>query len=134
MVRTSNGSVRLEEVQGRLDVETSNASITARLRDPEVRQPIRLESSNGSVELTMESLHDNPVRVETSNARITLNLPQNVRANVDATTSSGSIDSDFSVATNTSRSDKHHLAGAINGGGPLLDLRTSNGSIRLQSR
>ena len=45
--------------------------------------------------------------------------------------SASSITSDFDVMTHGTQS-KNRLEGQINGGGPLIDLSTSNGSIRIQ--
>lgn len=131
VVHTSNGAVDVEEVQGSLDITTSNGRITARLTKPEPQRPVRLESSNGSVELTMNELNDNPVRVRTSNSSVTMRLPASVNAQLSANTSNSNISSDFDVTTRGTL-NKHHLEGTIGRGGPLLSVSTSNGSIRLQ--
>jgi len=54
-----------------------------------------------------------------------------VHVNVDASTSGGSVSSDFPVPTS---GDHQNLRAAINGGGPLLQLRTSGGGINIQKR
>jgi hypothetical protein len=50
---------------------------------------------------------------------------------VDASTSGGSVSSDFPVPSSGNRQS---LRAAINGGGPLLQLRTSGGGIHIQKR
>jgi hypothetical protein len=47
-----------------------------------------------------------------------------------ARTSNASISSDFDVSSR-GFGDKHHLEGTIGSGGPVLDLSTSNGSIKV---
>jgi hypothetical protein len=130
-IRTSNGQVRAENVRGYFEASTSNASITARLTDPEAGRPVKLNSSNGSITLTLDTLRNNDIIASTSNSSITVKLPDRVGANLKARTSNSSITTDFDV-TARGETSKTRLEGAINGGGPLLDLSTSNGSIRVQ--
>ncbi len=128
-LRTSNGSIHIEEIKGGLDASTSNAGIHIRLSKPAPGRPVRLGTSNGSIELTMDAVEGNEVRASTSNASITLRLPQAVKARVRASTSNSSIQSDFDVLTKGI--SKNFLEGDIGGGGPLIHLSTSNGSIRI---
>lgn len=129
-LRTSNGRVRAEGVQGALDASTSNGGISARIRKPDPSRPIKLGTSNGGVDLTLEAPLTSDVHATTSNGGITVHLPGSLAARVRAHTSNASISTDFEVKTQGALS-KHHLEGAIGSGGPLLDLSTSNGSIRL---
>lgn len=130
---TSNGAIQVEGLDGGLEAKTSNGSIKATLGRLEARMPLRLSTSNGSVELTVDELRDNPVDVSTSNGSITVRLPQDIAAELRARTSNGSVNSEFEVAT-TGSTSRTRLDGAIRGGGPLVDLRTSNGAIRLLKR
>ncbi len=130
ILRTSNGAIRIGRLRGTLEASTSNGSINVRMEKPKPRQPLRFETSNGGIELVLESLEDNEVRAHTSNSSITLRLPPSVRAQVRASTSHGSIHSDFDVLTK-GLLDKNRLEGEIGSGGPLIQLSTTNGSIRV---
>ncbi|MGH9658572.1 MAG: DUF4097 family beta strand repeat-containing protein [Bryobacteraceae bacterium] len=130
VLKTSNGQVRAESVRGSFDATTSNASIRARLARSEPRRPIRLETSNGSIDLTLDVLNENDVRASTSNAGITVRMPSALNAKVRAHTSNSSISSEFDVRREGAQT-KHRLDGTIGAGGPLLELGTSNGSIKL---
>jgi hypothetical protein len=130
-LHTSNGSVRLDGVAGALDARTSNGGVHIRLGKPKANEPIRLGSSNGSIELEIEALDNNEIHASTSNATITLRLPAPVKARLRASTSNGGISTDFDVTTHGSMG-KNFLEGDINGGGPLIDLSTSNGTIKVQ--
>jgi hypothetical protein len=125
-LRTSNGTIRADVRKGRFGATTSNGSITVRLMDADPN-PVRLESSNGHIELTMDQMRE--VKASTSNSSITVRLPASANATVDAHTSNSSITCDFDVTSH--EFSKHRLAGTIGKGGPLLDLGTSNGSIKL---
>src|SRR4029077_10948985 len=108
---TSNGRVRAEGVRGAFDASTSN----------------------GSVDATADELRPGGVRVSTSNGGITVRLAGAANARLMARTSNSSISTDFDV-TSRGVSDKHRLEGTIGSGGPVLDLSTSNGSIRVVKR
>ena len=127
-LRTSNGQIRAEVQKGRFGAKTSNGSITARLRETD-SSPVRLESSNGHIELTMDAPRE--VHANTSNSSITVRMPSAAGAMVDAHTSNSSISCDFDVSVRGGLISKHRLQGTIGAGGPLLDLGTSNGSIKL---
>lgn len=131
VLRTSNGRVRAEGVNGSLEATSSNGGIHVHLTKAEPGHPVKLETSNGSIDLTVDSTSQNDVYASTSNASITVHMPQSINAQVKAHTSNGSISSDFDVKVQGNIS-KHSLEGSIGSGGPLLDLSTSNGSVHLE--
>ncbi|MFB3776571.1 MAG: DUF4097 domain-containing protein [Bryobacteraceae bacterium] len=130
-LHTSNGRVNVEGVQGALDAETSNGSIRAAVSSAGDNQPVRLHTSNGSVDLSVEKMGRSDITVNSSNASLTVRLPDGIAADVSASTSNGSITNEFEEAFQ-GRSDKRRLEGRINGGGPRLELHTSNGRISLR--
>jgi DUF4097 and DUF4098 domain-containing protein YvlB len=130
VLRTSNGSIQLDHVKGAVEANTSNSRIQAVMFSPKPQAPLRFETSNGSIDLNFDTLQGNPVRATTSNSSITLRVPPNIKAALRASTSNSSISSDIDVVTHGDIS-KSHLEGDINGGGPLVQLSTSNGSIRI---
>ena len=132
-MHTSNGSIRADGVQRGIEGTTSNGSIRVTLGKVEERRPVRLTTSNGSVELAVDDLGGSDVVVNTSNASITARLPRSVAADVKVSTSNGGLTNEFESSFQ-GRSEKHRLDGTIGGGGPLLSLSTSNGSIRLLRR
>lgn len=129
-LKTSNGRIEANEITGQCEAETSNGPVTLRYKDgPD--GPMRIHTSNGSVEVTMVRSPKDTVRMETSNGAIRLNLPKDAAVRMDAHTSQ-SISSDFEILGNLSDRDKHHLEGNIGPGGPLVELRTSNGGINIR--
>jgi hypothetical protein len=127
-VRTSNGHVRAEGIRGALDATTSNSSIHAVLE--KVDGAVRVQSSNGGIDLSLPPNTQSAVRAHTSNSGITLHLPGEVNARLSAGTSNASISTDFEMRMRGEIS-KHHIEGSIGNGGPLIDLSTSNGQIRI---
>jgi len=131
VLKTSNGRVRADNVRGQLEADTSNGGINVHLAKADSGHPIRLDTSNGSIDLTVDQPTQNDVVASTSNAGITVRLAPTLGARVKAHTSNGSISTDFDVKAQGQIS-KHSLEGTIGDGGPLLELSTSNGSIHLQ--
>jgi hypothetical protein len=109
-LETTNGHMELVRCGGSLDAETTNGAIRAEM----------LEVTAGK-----------NVRAETTNGRIVLTLPRAFAARVDASTTNGSVSTDLPIAS--TESDRHSLRGNINGGGPEMRLRTTNGSIEIRA-
>jgi hypothetical protein len=130
VLRTSNGSIRADSVTGHFNAQTSNGSIKARLSGDAGGRPIEALTSNGSIELTLEREPGADLIATSSNGSITVVAPASLRASVKATSSNASVTSDFDVSGGTHR--KNHLEGDVNGGGPRIDLSTSNAAIRLR--
>jgi hypothetical protein len=131
IAHSSNGGIRADRVRGYLEATTSNASINARLLEPVPGKRVRLDTSNGSISLEMAEFRGNEIELDTSNSSITLRLPPNAKAQLKANTSNSNIQSDFDVNVREGALGKSRVEGEINGGGPLLNLSTSNGSIRV---
>jgi hypothetical protein len=147
-LRTSNASVRVNGLHGSLDVQSSNGSLdlldidggvtgytsNSRIRVERARgsagSPVRLETSNGGVDVRLDEGSLADLRVTTSNASITVRLGGEPSARLVARTSNGSIQSDFSLRTR-GEIGKNRLEGELGSGGPLIDLATSNGRINL---
>jgi hypothetical protein len=125
---SSNGHIRIEGLRGSLEATTSNSSIHAIM--VRVVDSVRVQSSNGNIDLTMPPGAQCAIRAHTSNSGITLRLPGEVNARLTASASNGSISSDFEMRMR-GEFNKHHLDGTLGSGGPAIDLSTSNGSIRV---
>jgi hypothetical protein len=67
----------------------------------------------------------------TSNGRIVLELPEEVDAEMDILVDNGVIRNDRCIATSGSES-AGHVRGRLGRGGPLIKLRTSNGTISVR--
>jgi hypothetical protein len=130
---TSNGSIRAEVGHGYLEAVTSNGSINARLSDPASAWPVRAESSNGHIELTVEGKVPE-IRASTSNSSIVLRLPASANARVRARTSHASVSSEFDELESEGSRRHSEMHGTLGTGGPLLELASSNGSIKILKR
>jgi hypothetical protein len=63
-----------------------------------------------------------------------VHVPRDLAAEFDVATRDGRISSDLPLTMNGYNShggDRHELRGTMNGGGPLLAIQSSDGSVRL---
>lgn len=131
VLRTSNGRIRAEDIRGAFEAATSNGGINAQIAGSEPGRPIRVETSNGGVDLAVDREIQNDVRVSTSNGGIVLRLPDQAGGRIVAVTTNSTVHSDFDVETEGPVS-KRRLEGKLgSGAGPQFDLSTTNGAIRI---
>ena len=136
-VQTTNGAIEAETTRGSFEAQTSNGHIEASLTDPVANWPVKLITRNGHIELTIRGAKIPDVHAESSNAAITVRLPADANARVRANTSHhNSITSDFTTLVGTSEDDdrrhrRSDIDGTIGTGGALIDLSTSNGTIKI---
>lgn len=126
-IRTVNGGVEVRGVSGRLRLRTTNGRIDVE----EGGGSIDAGTTNGgiSAELTeLDGLDD--LRLHTTNGGIRLALPADAGAELTASTTNGSIESDLPLRIR-GRVRRTHLEGTLNDGGPDLDISTTNGGIRI---
>ncbi|HZO53262.1 MAG TPA: DUF4097 family beta strand repeat-containing protein [Bryobacteraceae bacterium] len=127
LAATSNGPIDADGVKGFVDATTSNGPVDIRATELTSGRPVKIRTSNGPVRLTLDKLTTD-VQVRSSNGPIEFRVPE-TGMNLSASTSSGKVRSDFPVSGETE--SKSELIGKIGGGGPTVDLRTSNSSIRI---
>lgn len=125
-IATVNGAVNASDVTGTLNIETVNGRISL----ARAAGRLELETVNGAIQAQMRELGSaGPHSIGTTNGAVTLQLPQNTRAQLDIRTSNGAIRSDFS--TTVKKTGDNRLNGAINGGGPAVVVRTTNGGVKI---
>lgn len=127
--RTSGGSIKAVDCNEGIDVRTSGGGIWL----GGISKNVTARTSGGSIQATMATQPQSQCHLRTSGGRITLTLMPDVAVDLEAKTSGGRVSTDFEVeSTIQGKVPKNRLEGSINGGGPLLKLRTSGGSIHLQ--
>jgi DUF4097 and DUF4098 domain-containing protein YvlB len=128
---TSNGHIHALRVNGLVDASTSNSGVNIEIERAD--KPVRIDTSNSGVELTLPPDFSNSVHIHTNNAPITLRMAPGTNATISAHTSNASIDTDFEIRAQGELS-RNRLEGVIGSGGPLIDLSTSNAGIHLVKR
>jgi DUF4097 and DUF4098 domain-containing protein YvlB len=128
-VKTSGGSIHLGRVAGNIYARTSGGSIHV----DEVKGSIDAATSGGPVSAMISEQPVEDCKLQTSGGSITITLVENIKFDVDAKTSGGGIKTDHPVSLQGEISS-NILRGKVNGGGPLMYLRTSGGSIYLKMK
>lgn len=142
--RSGNGSVSIRDVVGDLVVSAANAKVcckhtcgnlSARSSNGSVQVQdhsgaVDAMTSNGSIRASVSQVHGNGVTLATSNGRIVLDLPDAVDAEIDARVDNGIIRNDRADDPGITQSTGR-VKGKFGLGGPLIKLRTSNGTITI---
>ncbi len=111
---------------GPVVLNTRNRNITL----DRVSGDVSVTNSNGSVDLTSAPPMGN-VTVENRSGDVTVTVPEHASFTVQAETSDGDLDNDFSL--DTQGTDPHKsITGTIGHGGPHLRLTTSHGDMELK--
>ena len=106
-----NGGIELTGLRGTVDAAGVNASVSAKMA--EVSGPLRLEATNG---------------------RMSLEIPKNAKATLNARSVNGNITvTGLTTEEGTGRRIRM-LESQLNGGGPEIDLRVTNGRISIEGK
>ena len=125
---TVNGSVTAVGLSGPVSATTVNGSV-------EIVTSGRAQATtvNGSINASLGVANwSDPIKFETVNGGIHLSVPTNLNADVDASTVNGSIESDLPWLVR-GKIGRTHVQGTFNKGGSPLQLNTVNGSIQIRS-
>lgn len=123
-VDTGSGSVRIERVDGPATVGTGSGSVEIGLVDG----PAQVDTGSGSVRLALASR--SPVEVETGSGGVTLSLPT---AGFDVDIEGGRVEIDDALGFRGSQ-ERDRAEGTLGRGGPLVEVETGSGSVRLRAR
>jgi DUF4097 and DUF4098 domain-containing protein YvlB len=123
-----NGGISAQNLDGDVQATTTNGGITLR----ELSGEVRGSSTNGGINVHVAGhVRDGAgVDLRTTNGGVQVTIPAGRGANLEASTVNGGINSDIplSVQGRIGRS----VNAEINGGGPTVRLRTTNGGIRIR--
>ena len=126
-VESSGGSICLTRVSGSVRAETGSGTITAWINPEAAANADRSVRLDGASQLTSGA------------GDIVVFLPRNLAANIEAVVENGDvhrIESDPALALQIVKSSQASgplkALAALNGGGPVLRLKTTGGKIKLQ--
>lgn len=124
--KSGSGSVTLS-LTGKGDVEASAASGAVNVTG--VDGAARISSASGSV--TVTGRPSGAWSIHSASGRVRLSLPADAAFDLDARSNSGGVDTSHPV-TMTGSIEKHTVRGKVRGGGPLVDVRSSSGSVTIR--
>jgi len=137
LVNGTTGQARLDTGDGHITVQNFNGNLQGHTGDGHmsidgVFTNLDLRTGDGHIDLTVHpgSKMASGWLIHTSDGRVEAKLPDDLAAELYAHTGDGHIQLDMPVTV--SGSIEHtRIRGKINGGGPLLEITTGDGSITI---
>jgi hypothetical protein len=130
---TGDGAVTLESVRGDLDIDTGDGSISV----TGTLGVVKLHTSDGAISFRAEAgtVMKDDWSITTGDGSVSLFLPSDFAAQLDAHTGDGRIRNDLKPAAEADdgESSRREVRTKLGAGGKTLRIRTGDGGIRLQS-
>jgi DUF4097 and DUF4098 domain-containing protein YvlB len=123
---TSGGDIKVDSVLGGVKVTTSGGEVVLLRVDGRIYG----ETSGGNIEARLLG-ENRGVHLETSGGNVSVYLRKDIAANLQASTSGGSVKCDLPVMV-LGKISEDELNGKLNGGGNLIELSTSGGNINIR--
>lgn len=146
--RTSGGSITLDEARGPVKLHTSGGNISAgkvagktdlstsggSIKIDSAAGSLRAETSGGSIRANIAGALTEDCVLSTSGGSVRVSVDKVAAFRLDASTSGGSVDAEgITLTLEKGGSNRSRLVGAVNGGGPVLKLRSSGGGISVRA-
>jgi hypothetical protein len=127
---TGDGSITVDDTDGRLTIDTGDGSVNVSGRIT----GLKLHTGDGSVVLRARpgTVMEEPWEITTGDGGVSLFLPPDFGADLDAHTGDGTIRNDLDVERAGEEPSRRTLRGRIGKGGQTLRVRTGDGTIRLK--
>ncbi len=120
--KTSGGSIKLEDIKGDIEATTSGGGI----RISDVQGEVYATTSGGGINANITKL-DNRLVLKTSGGSVRATIPSGLGLDLDLR--GNRVNTSLSNFSGESKSDR--VKGTVNGGGILVQLSTSGGSVSL---
>jgi hypothetical protein len=138
----NGGAITVDGVDG--DIEVTNINDDIALTN--VAGSVVANTTNGDVKVTLtRATPQKPMAFSSFNGDVDVTLPAGIKANLKLRSDMGDVYTDFDVKLTTATSSQSSrqngqfkievnksITGALNGGGPEVDLHTYNGDVYLR--
>jgi hypothetical protein len=142
--QTGSGSVRASGIQGAATLGSGSGDVELSKSGPgDVRAETGsgsvhlhgvnggLKASTGSGDIEVEGQPTTDWKLSTGSGSIQMALGNGAKFNLVADTGSGSVNVSQPISMQGSL-NRHHISGAVNGGGPLIHANTGSGDITIR--
>ena len=137
LVNGISGQARLDTGDGHISVQNYSGSLHGHTGDGHMSidgtfTDLDLRTGDGHIDLAVHSgsKMNNGWLIHTSDGRVEAKLPEDLACELYAHTGDGHIQLDLPVVVSGSI-ERSRVRGKLNGGGPLLEITTGDGSIRI---
>ena len=131
-LNTGDGSVTVDEAEGRLALDTGDGGVNVSGK----LSGVRLHTGDGSIVYRAQpgTAMSEDWDITTGDGGVSLYLPPDFGAELDAHTGDGAIRNDLNVTpAGSGEADRRTVRGRLGNGGRQLRIRTGDGSIRLRT-
>jgi len=148
-ISTASGNVRAEGITGRIELTTASGDVTVRGVSGEVRASsasgsvrvreaagtVSANSASGDVDVELTRLEGTgDMRFSSASGNVNVRLPASIDAQVEMSTASGSIDTNFPIEVKENRYGPGSRArGQLGNGSRLLKISSASGDVSLRS-
>jgi len=129
-ITNTNGQVALAALDGKVKAQTTNGGVNGR----GLSGGVDARSTNGGVTIDMAAVGPDSITLRTTNGGVTLTLPDRAKANLTASCTNGGINVSALENLEISEQSRRRVEGRLNGGGTAIEVRTTNGGIRVRPR
>lgn len=124
---TGNGDVDIRNARSAVKISTGNGQVNVITSEG----PVEVHTGNGSIDVEMMQLKArDDMSFSTGSGNVRVKLPAGYNGELEASTGSGSIDSDFELKIQ-GRMDPRRVRATIGTGGPRLKLSSGSGRLEI---
>jgi DUF4097 and DUF4098 domain-containing protein YvlB len=129
-LKSRNGGLTVSDVRGQIRFDVTNGGV--RLR--RVAGDVMGATVNGGIQVDLAGAtwDGRQLDLRTNNGGVTVAMPTQYSAHIQAETGMGGIQSDFPVALDSNNTRPRRLDYQMGAGGGLIHIVTGNGSVRLK--
>ena len=130
-LHTSGGNVSVDRALGATDLDTSGGDVTV----GSVENTLHASTSGGNVTAGIKGTLKGDCHLDTSGGNVRAKVSRDAAFTLDASTSGGDVKAEgLTITIEKGGAGRSRLAGKVNGGGPLLKMRSSGGDIIVETR
>jgi Putative adhesin len=127
-LRVTNGVIKAKAFAGQLIATSTNGGIVGE----GLSGKLEARSTNGNVQIALQAISPGGVSLRTTNGRVDLSLPPAAKADLSAECRNGAVTVEGLTIEAFGEQSRRAVNGRLNGGGPPVDVETTNGAIRIR--
>lgn len=125
----TNGTIDVSEWNGRVEMSATNGTLTGM----GLKGEVEANTTNGKIDVRLAALNERGVNLETTNGRVSVELPRDAKGRVVARVTNGAISVEgLNVEPSPSNTRRRYEAALNGGGGPTVNVETTNGAISVR--
>ena len=130
LLKTQNGDVRLENIQGvRIEASSTNGGITGR----GLSGAVEASTVNGGIQMDLDAITGD-TKMVTVNGGVIVNVAPGLNADLEASVVNGGVRVQDGLTLAADERSRERVTGRIGNGGPRLVVQSTNGGVRVGLR